>query len=93
MSEIRFAIEQRAIGDGDHAGCVVDRESPAGIVGQRVADGVGRVQIFREGGDANGRPIGYVLEDLIDGDVGVAGRTDGRFVYVVDVDGEVRIGG
>ena len=33
-----LVIEQRAVGDGDHAGRGVDREAAAGIVGQRVGD-------------------------------------------------------
>ena len=43
----RLAVEQRAVGDGDHAGGGVDGEASAGIVGQRVGDRVGAIGVGR----------------------------------------------
>ena len=59
-----LGIEQRAVGDGDHAGVGVDGEPATGIVGQRVGDTiVGGVGVAGQGGDADRRAVGGVLGD------------------------------
>ena len=61
-----FAVDLRAVEDGDDAGGGVDLEGAAGVVDQRVGDGVvGGVGVGGEGGDPDHGAGGGVLVDCI----------------------------
>ena len=89
MAGRRFAIEQRAVGHGDHAGAAVDRESSAGVIVQRVGDRVvGRVGVGGQGRHTDHRAVGGVFIDRVGGRVTVGDRSDVEFIDIVDRDRE-----
>ena len=76
----RLAVD--ATGHRDHARIGVDREPPARVVVERVADRIGPVRIVGEGRHADHRAGSRVLQDEVGRTVGVA---DGRDTRLVDV--------
>ena len=85
-----FAVDLRAVEDADDAGAGVDLEGAAGVVDQRVGDGVvGGVGVGGVGGDPDQGAGGGVLADCI-GRAAIVGRRRGvELVDVVDGDGEL----
>ncbi|PLX37430.1 MAG: hypothetical protein C0606_03755 [Hyphomicrobiales bacterium] len=79
-------VEQRGIGDRDHAGVRIDREGAAGIVDER--EGVDVVRVVVVNGNAPDRgTVGAVLIDRVVADDEIGRRNiAGRVVGVVDVD-------
>ena len=64
-------VELGIVCDGDDAGIGIDGEQAAGIVGQRVGDGIGAVRIGCKSGDADRGADCHVLIDRIGGGIGV----------------------
>ena len=83
-----LVVEQRTVGDGDHAGVGIDGKASAGGVVEGVADGVARVGIGRQGRDANRGTVGRVLGDRVGAAIVVGDGTDAGFVDVAQVDRE-----
>ena len=66
-----FAVQQRAVGDGDDAGGGIDREGAAGVVVQRVGDGVGGVGVGGVGGDRDQGANRSIFRDRVNGGIDV----------------------
>ena len=69
----RLVVEQRAVGDGDHAGVGVDGKAATGIVGQAVGDGAA-VDVAGGGGDPDHGAVGRALGDVAAGRAVAVGR-------------------
>ena len=82
----RFAIQQRAVGDGDHPADRIDLEPTAGVVVQRVGDGVvAGVSVARECGHADHRVSRSVLIDSVNRGIAVDRRGHIELINVIDV--------
>ena len=88
MAGCGLVVEQRAVGDGDDACVGIDREAPAGGVGQAVADRVAAVGVGRECRDADSGAISGVLGDGVCSAVAIRDGPDVGLVGVGKVDGE-----
>ena len=89
MTGRRFAIQQRSVGDRDHARDAVDRKSSARVVIQRVCNGVVRtVRVGGEGRDSHNGAVHGVLGHLIRAAVRISHSRDAGFIDVADLDGE-----
>ena len=83
-----LVVEQRAVGDGNHTGVGIDRETSTGGVVEGVGHRVGAVGISRQSRDANSGSVGGVLGNRVGAAVIVGDGADIGLVGIAQVDGE-----
>ena len=81
-------VQQRAIGDGDHPGVGIDRETTARRVVEAVADGVSTIGIGCQGGHTDRSAVRGVFGDRVRTAIIVGDGADVGLVSVAQIDGE-----